>query len=163
MRNLITLLLLSFLICACGYFGDKEDDTVNWSADRLYAEARGALDAGNYSQSVEYYQKLEARFPFGTHAQQALLDLSYAHFKSEEPDAAIAAAERFIKLYPQNAHVDYAYYLRGLANFNRGKGLVSRLLPKDEAQRDQGSAQQAFQDFNELVRKFPESKQVNMG
>lgn len=156
MRNLITLLLCSVL-CACGYFGDKEDDTANWSADRLYAEARGALDSGSYNQAVEYYQKLEARFPFGTYAQQALLDLAYAHYKNEEPDAAIAAAERFMKLYPQNVHVDYAYYLRGLANFSRGTGLVNRLLPKDEAQRDQGSAQQAFEDFNELVRKFPDS------
>lgn len=156
MRNIITLLLIT-LICACGVFGDKEDESIQWTADRIYAEARGALDSGNYDQAVEYYQKLEARFPFGTHAQQALLDLAYAHYKNQEPDAAISAAERFIKLYPQNVHVDYAYYLRGLSNFSRGKGIVNRLLPKDEAQRDQGSAQQSFQDFNELVRKFPDS------
>ncbi|MEM7027067.1 MAG: outer membrane protein assembly factor BamD [Pseudomonadota bacterium] len=156
MRHLITLLLI-ILLCACSAFGEKDDDTINWSADRLYAEARGALDSGNYTDAVDFYQKLEARFPFGTHAQQALIDLAYAHYKNDEPEAAIGAADRFIKLYPQNQHVDYAYYLKGLTNFNRGKGLAQRLLPRDEAQRDPGSAQQSFQDFNELVRKFPES------
>ena len=157
MRILISILLF-FLLSGCSFFGDKEDDTVNWSADRLYAEARGALDSGNYDDAVDYYQKLEARFPFGKHAQQSLLDLAYAHYRNDEPDAAIAACDRFIKLYPQNRFVDYAYYLKGLANFNRGKGLVQRLIPRDQAQRDPGSALRSFQDFSELVKRFPDSQ-----
>ena len=136
MQRIFTILLF-FSLTSCSYFGgDKEDETVTWSADRLYAEARGALDSGRYSEAVDLYQKLEARYPFGTKAQQALLDLAYAHYKDEEPDASIAACNRFIKLYPQNVRVDYAYYLKGLANFNRGKGLTQRILPRDQAQRD---------------------------
>ncbi len=153
--------MLCVLLAGCTFFGEKEDDTINWSADRLYSTARGALDSGNYEQAVDYYQKLEARFPFGKHAQQSLLDLAYAHYKNDEPDAAIAACERFIKLYPQNLHVDYAYYLKGLSNFNRGKGLAQRLLPRDEAQRDPGSAMRSFEDFSVLVTRFPESQYRN--
>lgn len=150
---LITVLLFS----GCSYFQDKEDETTAWSAERLYAEARGQLDAGNYTRAVEYYEKLEGRFPFGVYGQQALLDLAYAYYKSDETDAAVSAADRFIKLYPQNAHVDYAYYLKGLANFNRGKGFTERYLPIDAAQRDPASALKAFQDFSEMARLFPES------
>jgi len=159
MRNLIVFLLV-FVLSGCSYFGEKEDETINWNADRLYAEAKGALEAGFYSEAVKLYQKLESRYPFGTHAQQSLLDLAYGYYKSGEPDAAIAACNRFIKLYPQNAHVDYVYYLKGLANFNKGKGLAQRILPTDEAQRDPGAAFQAFQDFSELIKRFPDSEYV---
>ena len=160
MRHLVTLLLI-FTLTACSYFGgDEEDETVGWGADRLYAEARGNLDSGFYSKAVELYQKLEARYPFGKHAQQALLDLAYAYYKNNEPEAAISASDRFIRLYPQNAHVDYAYYLKGLTNFNRGKGLTQRYLPTDDSQRDPGAAQQAFQDFLELTKRFPDSEYI---
>lgn len=152
------IILICILLCAgCAYFQDQEDETQDWTAERLYAEARGQLDSGNYTKAVELYEKLEGRFPFGVYGQQALLDLAYAYFKNDETDASISAADRFIKLYPQNAHVDYAYYLKGLANFNRGKGFTERYLPIDAAQRDPDSALKAFQDFSEMARLFPDS------
>ncbi len=156
MRNAVALLLI-FTLNACTFLGDKEDETLTWDIDRFYAEAKGALDAGFYSQAIELYQKLETRYPFGKYAQQALLDLAYAHYKSEDFDAAVATCERFMNLYMQNEHVDYAYYLKGLSNFNRGKGLIRRYLPTDESQRDSIAMQQAFQDFMELTTRFPDS------
>ena len=158
MRNSIIFLLI-FVLSGCAYFvGEEVDETKGWDADRLYAEARGALDSGEFSKAIELYQKLEATYPFGTHAQQALLDLAYANYKDDEPEAAIAACDRFIKLYPQNKHVDYAYYLKGLTSFNKGKGFTQRYLPTDESQRDPGAALKAFQDFSELIKRFPDSE-----
>lgn len=160
MRHLNTFLLV-FIISGCSYFGgEKEDETQGWDADHFYAEAKGALESGDYSEAVDLYQKLETRYPFGVHAQQALLDLSYAYYKNDEPEAAIAACDRFIKLYPQNTHVDYAYYLKGLSNFNKGKGFTQRYLPTDESQRDPGAALHAFQSFSELVKRYPDSEYV---
>ncbi len=160
MRHL-NILLLIFIISGCSYFGgEKEDKTKNWDADHFYAEAKGALESGNYDEAVDLYQKLETRYPFGVHAQQALLDLSYAYYKNDEPEASIAACDRFIKLYPQNRHVDYAYYLKGLANFNKGKGFTQRYLPTDESQRDPGAALNAFESFSELVKRYPDSEYV---
>jgi outer membrane protein assembly factor BamD len=153
-----SIILIFLLICSgCSYFQDKEDETTGWTAERLYAEAKGQLDSGNYSKAVEYYEKLEGRFPFGVYGQQALLDLAYAYYKNDDADASISAANRFIKLYPQNPHVDYAYYVKGLANFNRGKGFTERYLPIDAAQRDPSSALKAFEDFSEMARLFPDS------
>ena len=146
------------VLSGCSYFQDKGDETEKFTAERLYAEARSALDSGSYDKAVELYEKLEARFPFGVYGQQAILDLAYAYYKNDDPDASVSTAERFIKLYPQNAHVDYAYYLKGLANFQRGKGFTERFLPIDESQRDPGSSLQAFEAFSDLVKRYPDSQ-----
>ena len=117
------------LLGGCAWFGDKDDNKAkNWTVERLYSEAKGALDSGYYSKAVEYYEFLETRFPFGVYGQQSLLDLAYAYYKTEEFDSSIAACDRFIRLYPQNTHVDYVYFLKGLVNFNRGKGLTEPIF-----------------------------------
>lgn len=153
LRVLIVVLLLS----ACA-MPEQIDVTKDWSASKFYSEAKSALQDGDYEQAIKYYEKLEARYPFGRYAIQAKLDIIYAHYKDGEPDTAIAAADRFIKLYPQNAYVDYAYYMKGLANYNRNQSFTSRMLPTDPSQRDAGAALDAFNDFTELVRRYPESK-----
>ena len=158
-RFLLTILLL--VTAGCSFFGSEEDDSAkNWTVDRLYNEAKGALDSGYYSKAVKYYEFLETRFPFGVYGQQSLLDLAYAYYKTEDFDASISACDRFIRLYPQNPHVDYAYYLRGLVNFGRGRGLTERFLPLDTSQRDTGSAYRAFRDFSELATRYPDSEYV---
>jgi outer membrane protein assembly factor BamD len=160
MRRLVSALALSAalaLTAACGLLPDDKDETADWSAQKLYSEARSALNGGEYATAVKYYETLEARYPFGRFAQQAQLEIAYAYYKDEEPDQALAALDRFIKLNPRSPNVDYAYYLRGLVNFNRGQGLVERYLPQDPADRDPGSALQAFEDFSTLVRLYPKS------
>lgn len=157
LNKLIILLLITGLLTACSYLPTAEDPTKDWSASQLYSEAKAALNGQDYQQAIDYFEKLEARYPFGQYAQQAQLEIAYAHYQYEEPDAAIAAANRFIKLYPRHPHVDYAYYLKGLANFERGKSIIDQLLPRDPTKRDPGSARQSFFDFAELVKRFPNS------
>nr|VFJ86155.1 MAG: Beta-barrel assembly machine subunit BamD [Candidatus Kentron sp. LFY]VFJ88414.1 MAG: Beta-barrel assembly machine subunit BamD [Candidatus Kentron sp. LFY]VFK23220.1 MAG: Beta-barrel assembly machine subunit BamD [Candidatus Kentron sp. LFY] len=137
---------------------DEKDHSEGWSAQQLYNEAKSERIAGNYETALEYYQKLESRYPFGRYAQQAQIETIYVYYKSDEPAQAIASAERFIKLYPRHDHIDYVYYLKGITNFNLGKGFFDRYLPLDPAQRDPGSALKAFQDFGELIKHFPNSK-----
>lgn len=135
-----------------------EDETKDWSASQLYSEAHDALNKGDYEQAVKFFEILEARYPFGRYAEQALMESAYAYYKFDEPDSAIAALDRFIKTYPTSPNLDYAYYLKGLVNFNRGLGLVERYLPTDISQRDAGAMYTSFQDFAELVRRFPNSR-----
>lgn len=161
MRRTLTrlpALVLAVALAGCGVFGKEIDLTENWSAAKLYAEGSSELDSGNYAKAVEYYEKLEARYPFGRYAMQSQLDVAYAHYRADEPEAAIAAADRFIKLYPQNPYVDYAYYLKGLVNYNRSVGFLDRYIPTDASQRDPGSALDAFVDFSALVERFPDSR-----
>jgi len=156
-RALVTV-LLGAAISGCSWFGDKPDITQDWSAVRLYTAAKERLENKDYEQAIDYYEKLEARYPFGPHSKQAQLDIAYAYYRNDEAAAAVAAAQRFIKLHPRHPNVDYAYYIKGLANYVKTGGLVSRIVKKDYSKRDTGAAMEAFQDFSELTRRFPNSK-----
>lgn len=153
----IVLVLFGFL-GGCSLLPDQIDETKDWSAQKLYSEAKSALSEGDWEQAIDYYEKLEARYPFGRYAQQALLESAYAYYKFDEPDSAISTVDRFIKTYPRHPNLDYAYYLRGLVNFTRGDTFMDRILPRDPSERDAGTAKQAFLDFGELVKRFPESR-----
>ncbi len=151
-------LLAGIILSGCSGFGKEVDKTRSWSAQRLYSEAKASMNAGDFEQAVDYYQKLEARYPFGKLAEQAQVDVIYAYYKDKQDVSAIAAADRFIKLHPRSPSLDYIYYMKGLTNFNRGRTLLDRVLPKPKADLDQASAQQAFDDFQELTKRFPNSK-----
>jgi outer membrane protein assembly factor BamD len=158
MRRAIIIFLLAIGLSGCGIIGKEFDETEGWTAAELYNKAAREMDGANYNRAIELYRKLETRFPFGRYAMQGQLDIAYAYYKSEQPEEAIAAADRFIKLYPQNPYVDYAYYLKGIVNYNRSVGFIDRFIPTDQSQRDPGSALDAFEDFGELVRRFPDSR-----
>ena len=134
------------------------DETRDWSAERLYKEAKEELLGGNYQKAIGYYEKLEARFPYGKYAQQAQLELGFAYYKDKEPASALAAADAFIKLYPEHPSVDYAYYLKGLVNFNEDLGMLGGLANQDMSERDPRGARESFEAFRELVTRFPDSR-----
>ena len=156
----LPLLLILFSVSGCSLFS-KDDDKIpknNWPVERVYAEAKAALNTGDYHTALQYYAELEARFPFGQYAQQALLESAYAHYKDGDPELAIATLDRFMRVYPLNPNIDYALYLRGLTHFTRDIGLMEKYIPRDESQRDPGSAAFALKDFTTLVNRYPNSK-----
>jgi outer membrane protein assembly factor BamD len=157
LRNSLAL-LFGILIAGCGLLPDAEDETRGWSAQKLYAEAKDQLNGQNYATAIKYYQKLEARYPYGRFAQQAQLEIAYAYYKDDDAAQAIGAADRFIKLHPNHPSVDYAYYLKGLANFNEDLGVMGYLGGQDLTERDPKAARMAFEAFKELVTRFPQSR-----
>lgn len=130
------------------------------SALELYTEAKQALHKGDYMGAIEQFEALETRYPFGRHAQQAQLEMAFAYYKLEEPESTLATLERFIRTYPRHPNIDYAYYLRALANFNRGISFFDRYLPLDLSRRDPQSMLSSFQDFKDLIKRFPDSRYV---
>ncbi len=153
----IVVLILGWSLGACGVFRDH-DETKGWSAAKLYAEAKSNLGTKDFAKAIELYQKLEARYPYGRFAQQAQIEVAYAHFKDNEPALAVAAANRFIKLHPYHPHVDYVFYLKGLANFNEDLGIMGFISRQDMSERDPKAAAESFDAFKELVNRFPDSK-----
>lgn len=151
-------LLLGWSIAACSWLNQDDDETKGWSASKLYSEAKSNLNDRNYERAIKYYQKLEARYPYGRYAQQAQIEIAYAHYKEGEAALALAAADRFIKLHPNHPSVDYVYYLRGLTNFNEDLGIMGFVGNQDMTERDPKAAVDAFDAFKELVNRFPESK-----
>ncbi|GAB2444362.1 outer membrane protein assembly factor BamD [Cupriavidus yeoncheonensis] len=146
------------MLSACGLLADQPDETAGWSANKLYSEAKDALDGGDYTRAVKLYEKLEGRYPFGRYAQQAQIDTAYASYKDGETAAALAAVDRFIQLHPSHPNIDYAYYLKGLINFNDNLGWLGRFSGQDLSERDPKAARAAYDAFNTLVTKYPDSK-----
>lgn len=134
------------------------DETASWTAQKLYSEAKSSLSEGSYEQAIKYFERLEAKFPYGRYAQQAQLETAYAYYKNADTAQALAACDRFIKLHPNHPNVDYAYYLRGLINFNDGTGFLSAISRQDVSERDPRAARESFESFRDLTTRFPESR-----
>ncbi|MCL2590693.1 MAG: outer membrane protein assembly factor BamD [Betaproteobacteria bacterium] len=151
--------LISALVLA-GCSSTPEDETAGWDAQKLYSEAKTLMNEGGYDQAIKLFEKLESRYPYGRYAQQAQLDTAYSYYKSGEPDLVVLSADRFIKLHPNHPDVDYAYYLKGLANFNGDLGVLSSVVKKDLTEQDPRASLESFDAFRELVERFPQSKYV---
>ncbi|CAH9019407.1 outer membrane protein assembly factor BamD [Candidatus Nitrosacidococcus sp. I8] len=136
----------------------EEQGRSEWTVDRYYAEAKSKLESEEYKDAAKLYEQLESRYPFGEYAQQSLLESAYAYYKTNQDESAIASINRFIQLYPLNKNLDYAYYLKGLVNFNRGVGIIQKYVPYDETQRDPASAEESLKDFKSVVQRFPNSQ-----
>jgi outer membrane protein assembly factor BamD len=149
---------LALLMAACGLLPEVQDETASWSADKLYATAHQAMVEGNYTRAVKLYEQLEARFPYGRYAQQAILESAYANSRAGETAAAVAAAERFIRTYPNHPNVDYAYYLKGLVYFREDQGLLGYVYELDLSEREPKGMRESFAAFKELITKFPDSR-----
>jgi outer membrane protein assembly factor BamD len=148
----------AFALSACSILPKSDDDTKNWSAEKLYAEARDEMAGGHYESAIKLFERLESNYPFGTYAAQAQMEIAYAHYKAQDQAEALAAVERFIKLHPNHPQVDYMYYLRGLINFNDQLGFLSFIYSQDPTERDPKATREAFAAFKALVDKFPNSK-----
>jgi outer membrane protein assembly factor BamD len=154
----LALLVLVFALGGCAWLPEVKDETSSWSADRLYSEANGALREGNYTRAIKLYETLEARFPYGRYAQQAILESAYANYRASETAAAISAADRFIRTYPNHPNVDYAYYLKGLVYFREDQGLLGYIYELDLSEREPKGMRESFAAFRELAAKFPDSR-----
>ena len=155
MKQLLILTLLSFTLIACST--KETDPTANWSAQRFYTEAKASIDGREFEKAIEYLESLESRYPFGKFATQAQLDVIYAYYEYDEPESAIASSDRFIKLNPKHPNVDYAYYIKGLANFNSGGTILDNIKERDVSQFDASTLNSAYQDLSKLVILFPNS------
>jgi outer membrane protein assembly factor BamD len=138
--------------------GDASGTNSKLTAEELYHQAKTELDDGSFSTAIKLYETLQSRYPYGQYAQQSMLEMAYAYYRQAEPDPAISTADRFIKQFPNNPHVDYAYYVKGLATFNGELSVLSSIAGQDPSERDAQAAQDSFNAFKELVTKFPNSK-----
>ncbi len=155
------LILATFFVLLLGACSSNEElelpPGANSSEFELYQEAQRYLKNKNYELAVQALQLLESRYPFGRFAEQAQLELVYAHYNNFEHEAAIEAADRFIRLHPQHPNVDYAYYMKGLSAYTVNEGLFDRFLPRDVTQRDVSYAREAFAEFAQLLARYPDS------
>jgi outer membrane protein assembly factor BamD len=152
----LSLLLALFGAAGCHHSRTKADLISN--PDKLYDDAKRALDNGNYKDAINQYERLEARFPFSNASRQGHLDLMYAYYKNREPDSAVDQADQFIRENPTHPRVDYAYYVKGLVWFERTPNFLERWFRADLSRRPPIDARKSFQAFDTLVQKYPASQ-----
>ena len=158
MVSIAQVLLLTAAAGLAGCSSTPEDQTANWSPNKIYAEGKDELNSGGYDRAVNLFEKLEGRAAGTPLAQQAQLEKAYAYYKSNEPAQAIATLDRFIKLHPASPALDYALYLKGIVNFNDNLGLFAFIGKQDLSERDQKAAKESFEAFKELSNRFPDSR-----
>ena len=157
MRLTALYMIAALTLMGCSTHGGK-DEYDKLDAAQIFSKGRHHLKAGRYAQAVEDFDALEARFPYGEYADKAQLAVIYAYFENQEPESALASAERFIQIHPRHAHVDYAYYMKGLIKFSESLTGIDRYLPLNPGERDISSARDAFFHFDELIQRFPKSE-----
>ncbi len=149
------------LITSCSWF-KKDDEPYNpyegMSEKELYAEANEYLSKEQYASAIKRYEAMETMYPFSEQGETVERNLIYAYYKNSEYPSAAATAEQYIRLYPSSSKVDYAYYMKGMANFNQPRGAFANMIPLDEAERDAGTQAVAYSDFAALLDRFPNSK-----
>ncbi len=162
-RGLVRLsfLLLIVLLGGCGLFGKKKADPLETlPVEDLYQRGVTEIDNGSWNDATVTFGRLIGRFPFGPYSEQSQLNLTYAQYKNNKPDDAYSTINRFVRTYPTHKNIDYAYYLRGLINFNREGDLLARWVGLDMTKRDQAFVRQSFDDFADLLRRYPNSRYV---
>lgn len=141
------------LISGCS---SKKEEKIS-SEQKLYEKAQLALNASNWESAIKAMQLIEEHYPFGSYGEQSQLEIIYAHYEADQFDEAIASADRFIRLHPQHRNTDYAYYMRGMASFNKERSFLSSLLSIDNTNRDPGAAKDSLAQFTDFLTRYPKS------
>ena len=161
----ILALFLVFLLSGC-MFGllnttKKGENTEGWTVTQFYEAGKQDMEDADWKSAIAFFIALEARYPYGRYSQQAQLYVAYSHYKEDDQEAAILAADRFIRLHPNHPSVDYAYYIKGLSSFNDEKGIAGYVMKhwinQNMSERDPEASNESFQSFKELITRFPDS------
>jgi outer membrane protein assembly factor BamD len=159
MIKYLTLFISSIFLAGCFIFGEPEefDETVGQSPEWIYQRAEFFTDQRDFRKTIEFLEKLVKRYPDHKFIPSARLNLAYAYFKFGQKELSTSAVNQFIILYPSHPLMDYAYYLKGL-NLYTERDIINKLTFQDISDRDVSDLKKAFDAFNELVKRYPNSK-----
>jgi outer membrane protein assembly factor BamD len=157
LRGSIVILTVCLAAAGCHSRG-RDRDVPQSGPDILYQRARKSLNAQDYDAAIRVYEALAARYPFAEQARQGKLDVLYAYYRRNESESAIDAAEQFIRENPKHPRIDYAWYIKGLVDFERTPNGFERLFGVDLNERPPATARRAFASFKTLVEQYPQSE-----
>ena len=158
--NIKKILLVCFCVLSISGCATKEyspNNFKNFTAKQILQKGEQALAKRDYNEASKYFEAIDALYPFDPEAEQGQLNVIYAYYKSEDFASALAAAQRYIHLYPAGEHTDYAYYMKGVINFDKDRSLLQKIYPRRVESLDVTNLHDAFVNFAELLKKFPKS------
>jgi outer membrane protein assembly factor BamD len=151
-------ILLLALLSACSSVTDPAESYKNETAQQIFQRGEEALRDHSYQEAIKRFEALEVQYPFGHNTEIAQLHLIYAYYMTSDYALSEAAADRFIHAYPTSPHVDYAYFMRGQANYFQNMGIFERIFTVDLATRDLVQIKKSYVDFSQVVKLFPNSR-----
>jgi outer membrane protein assembly factor BamD len=154
--SLVALFFALLAVSGCHTNRVKQEKKV--TPEALYKKAHKSLESYDFNGAIKSYEQLTARFPFTDEARQARLDLIYAYYRAGEKESAIDAAETFIRENPTHPRVDYAWYMKGLVDFERTPNAIERLFHADLTKRPPSDARKSFAAFKTVVEQYPKSE-----
>jgi len=146
------------LFATAGCRTHREKDPTKSSPEVLYKKAKKSLNSYDFQSAIKTYEQLTARFPFTDQARQARLDLIYAYYRAGEGESATDAADAFIRENPTHPRVDYAWYIKGLVEFEKQPNALEHLFRVDMTKRPPSTARKAFSAFRTVVEQYPKSE-----
>ena len=159
MKNKI--LITSIFILLLTSCASKDDEEREPAEVQLYNLAQDRINAKNYVGAVDSLSRIERFYPFGVYAEQARADLIYAHYMTGDFDSAYASSEKFIRLYPRNTNIDYAYFMRGMTGYYQDDGIIGNVFSLELAKRDVSGAMQSYADLTVFIIRYPESEYID--
>jgi len=154
--SLLMALFAGFLT-ACGTGTDPSEAYPGETPQHIYQAGKVALQDKNYSEAIKRFEALDVQYPFGSDTESAQYFLIYAYYMKDEHALSVAAADHFIRLHPMHPHTDYAYYMRGLANYYQNMGFLERFFAVDLATRDLTQIKKSYSDFRDVTQRYPAS------
>ncbi|MBS0185368.1 MAG: outer membrane protein assembly factor BamD [Proteobacteria bacterium] len=136
-----------FILFLTGCSDTKKDDYQERSVEELYHEAYGFLHKENYTKAATTFEEIERQHPYSSWAPKSEILAAYSYYLAQKYDEAANLLETFIQIHPSYKDIAYVYYLLGLCYYEQMSGI----------ERDQQMTELAFQTFDELIKRFPDS------
>ena len=144
------LLILSIsLLVNCGGKKEKEVDIkgLDLEAEMIeaYNEGLKALDEGDVLFAAKNFNAVENLYPQSIWAPRSVLMAAYSYYTQDYYGDAISELKRFIRNYPTNKNLAYAYFLLGTCYYE---------LIVDE-KKDLSSLLNSKKYFDIVIKKYP--------
>jgi len=155
--------VLLMIVLAVSLVGCAHKKTNPWKAyegktsAEIFHQGERHLVKKKYARAITDFQALNALYPFGPYSKQGQMDIIYAYYMNDDNASGLASADRYLRLYPQDPHIDYVYYMKGRMSFEGGFNWYQRLFGMDPAPHDLSSKRESFVAFNQVVRLYPKS------
>ncbi|WAT14196.1 outer membrane protein assembly factor BamD [Xanthomonas fragariae] len=157
-RLIALMLVMAFVVTGCHRGTKDKNPDEGMPVEQLYGKGHGLMEKGNWAGAEASFKRLIAQYPYGPYTEQAMIETAYAQYKAGKHDDTVSSVDRFIRTYPTHRNISYLYYLRGLANSNRDTVFLRRVWSLDPSRRDLSSPQQAYNDFNTVTDRYPNSR-----
>ena len=114
----------------------------------LWQDANRYLSRGNYTEAATAFEEIDKQHPYSKLAKKSKMMAAYMYYLNKDYPSSIFSLDRFINLHPADKNIPYVLYLKGLCYFEQ----------IDRVSLDQEPSLESKKVFEELTKKFPNSK-----